>query len=161
MPLRLEALALERGFAIPRELAWYGPVLNPAWAPLTGNARTARTQRLAFAVGAGQWLVSRREEYAERGGVRLDTLRPYLQSMGLYHRSHASLANDVSEQWRTTPGQPPLPGLGPTGPLLVPTKVDGVYQLGPDYKAQEALVIRNAEVTAKAKARQRRGKLKP
>lgn len=43
MPLRLEALAAERGFTVPRELAWYGPVLNPAWAPLTGNNRTHRT----------------------------------------------------------------------------------------------------------------------
>ena len=161
MPLRLEALAAERGFTIPRELAFYGPVLNPAWAPLTGNARTARTQRLAFAVGAGQWLVSRREEYAELGGVRLDTLRPFLRDMGLYHRSHASLADDVAAQWRTAPGQPPLPELGPKGPLLVPTLVDGVYQLGPDYKAQEALVLRNAELTAKARRAQRKGKRKP
>ena len=158
MPLRLEALAAERGFTVPRELAWYGPVLDPAWAPLTGNARTHRTQRLAFAVGAGQWLVSRREEYAELGGVRLDTLRPFLKSMGLYHRSHASLAEDVAERWREKPGQPPLPTLGPAGPLLVATKVDGVYRLGPDYKAQEALILRNAEVTEAARKRQRRGR---
>lgn len=158
MPLRLEALAAERGFTVPRELAWYGPVLNPAWAPLTGNNRTHRTQRLAFAVGAGQWLVSRREEYAERGGVRLDTLRPFLQSIGLYHRKHASLAEDVAVRWRLPAGQPPLPTLGPAGPLLVATKVEGVYRLGPDYRAQEALVLRNAEVTAAARARQRRGR---
>lgn len=161
IPTQLEALAAERGFTIPRELVWYGPVLEPAWAPLTGNTRTQRTQCLAYSVGAGQWLVSRREEYAELGGVRLDTLRPFLQSMGLYHRSHASLADDVAAQWRTAPPQPKLPGFGPKGPLLVPTKVDGVYRLGPDYKAQEALVIRNADVTAKAKAKQRRGKAKP
>ena len=158
MPLRLEALAAERGFTVPRELAWYGPVLDPSWAPLTGNARTHRTQRLAFAVGAGQWLVSRREEYAELGGVRLDTLRPFLKSMGLYHRSHASLAEDVAERWREKPGQPPLPTLGPAGPLLVATKVEGVYRLGPDYKAQEALILRNAEVTEAARKRQRRGR---
>lgn len=159
-PTMLEALAAERGFTIPRELAFYGPVLDAAWAPLTGNTRTAAAQRLAFAVGAGQWLVSRREEYAERGGVRLDTLRPFLQSMGLYHRSHASLADDVAVEWRTAPAQTKLPGLGPKGPLLVPAKVEGVYRLGPDYKAQEALVLRNAELTAKAKAGQKRGKRK-
>jgi len=161
MPLRLEALAAERGFTVPRELAWYGPVLNPSWAPLTGNARTHRTQQLAFAVGAGQWLVSRREEYAECGGVRLDTLRPFLQSMGLYHRSHASLAEDVAVRWRLPAGQPPLPTLGPVGPLLVATKVEGVYRLGPDYQAQEALVLRSAGVTAKAvKARARQKRVK-
>jgi len=159
MPLRLEALAAERGFTVPRELAWYGPVLNPAWAPLTGNNRTHRTQRLAFAVGAGQWLVSRREEYAELGGVRLDTLRPFLQSMGLYHRSHASLAEDVAERWRLPAGQPPLPSLGPAGPLLVATQMEGVYRLGPDYRAQEALVLHNAEITANAKARVARTKV--
>ena len=111
-----------------------------------------------FAVGAGQWLVSRREEYAALGGVRLDTLRPFLRSMGLYHRSHASLAEDVAERWRLPAEQPPLPALGPAGPLLVATKVDGVYRLGPDYTAQEALILRNAELTETGRKRQRRGR---
>ena len=156
-PLQLEGAMAERGLDIPRELSFYGPLFNPQWVPVTGYRKTHRVQRLAGAVGLGQWLVSRREEYAALGGVRLDTARPYFQRMGLYHRSHASLVEDVLGLW-TKPlevsqrhlaleGEP----AAPSGAMLVPTKVDGVYRLGPDYKAQEALILDGAKLTADAK----------
>ena len=149
MPTYTEAFAAERKLVLPRELRFYGPVLDPATCVLAGNRRTYQAQRLAWSIGAGQWLVSRREEYAERGGVQLDTLRPFLTGMGLYHRSHASLADEVGEAWRRKPVQLELGG--PKEPLLVPTG-DGLFRLGPDYKEQEKLILAGADLTDRKRA---------
>lgn len=153
MPQRLEALADEQGVKVPRELAFYGPVLLPAWAPLTGNKRTHRVQRVAWSIGAGQWLVSRREEYAERGGVKLDTLKPYLKSLGLYERTHASLAEDVRDMWLRPPEQLSLAEMGPRGPLLVPAMTEGHYRLGPDFESQHRLIMRAADISDSGRRR--------
>ncbi len=144
---------------MPEGLRFYGPAFHPGDAPLVGNKRTRAAQRAAFSVGAGQWLMSVREEYAERGGIRLDdakrpggSLRRVLDGFGIYHRSHASLVDVVVDAWRGSTQSDSELAL--TDPLLVETaRGSGVYRLGehPDFRAAERMILDAAGVSERAR----------
>ena len=154
-PHCIENVYLQAGVTLPGELRWYSPVLPPANAPLVGDHRTRERQRAAFALGLGAVLIERREEYADRGGVRLADLRRPLERLGIYHRSHKSLVDDVLGAWRTEPTRPLLPEL-PTGAVLVETaRGSGIYRLGPDYPEAERMILGAAERSSQGRARQR------
>lgn len=132
-----------KGLTMPDGLRYYGAAFDPAWTPLVGNKQTYAIQRAAFATGLGQWLMARREEYADRKGVKLDTLPAVLKGLGLYIRSHASLVDKFMDALRTPPVQPILEG--PRSALLVPIEPGSdIYKLGdghPDYIAAHHMLV--------------------
>jgi len=137
----------------PDGLRFWGPVFEPAWTPLCGTYLTRPVQAAAYTVGLGQWLMSRRQEYAERGGVKLDTLDKVLRGLGMYVRTHSSLVDRVKDEWRTTPLQPVLGG--PTSAVLVETSPgSGLWKLGdghPEYRAAHRMLMEAVEVASRKK----------
>ena len=157
-PYGVEEWREKHGIRLPAGLRFYGPALDSRLTPLVGNRRTYAIQRAAYAVGLGQWLMSRREEYAERRGVKLDTLSPFLEKFGLYSRSHASLADNVADSWRSPPKmqQLELSGVHPAGPVLVELEPgSGIYRTGdsPELRAAERAILKMAEITVKQRLR--------
>jgi hypothetical protein len=153
-PMGLEAVFREAKVGLPPELRFYAPVLNPAGAPQAGNRRTASRQRAFYAIGLGLLLTERREEYAERGGIQIepDEWRRRLQAMGIYHRTHHSLADDVLEALTKAPE----PNLFPSrhGPVLVEVSPNSRrFKLGPGFADQERAIISGAEESQSARRR--------
>ena len=152
-PHSIERVYLQAGVTLPSELRWYSPVLPPANAPLVGDHRTRERQRAAFALGLGAVLIERREEYADRGGGRLSDLRRPLARLGIYHRSHKSLVDDVLGAWLTEPSRPLLPEL-PTAPVLIETTAGGgIYRLGPDYGDAHQMILGAAGLSGAGRRR--------
>jgi hypothetical protein len=152
VPVGLESVYRDAGMTLPPELRFFSPVLNPAEAPLIGHRQTYARQRGFFALGIGDFFIQRREEYAERGGVKIDaqTWRRHLDASGIYHRSHQSLADQMFDAYRSHP--PGLPGIGPRPAVLVETTPgSGTYRFGPDFAEQERVVLNAAETTARRK----------
>ena len=161
-PMGIERVFKQCGIALPAELRWYAPVLSASHAPLTGNRRTHERQRTAFSLGIGTALVALREEYAGPG-IRMDDLRRPLRELGLYHRTHASLIDDVLIAWCTPPKNRSLLPDMPTGALLEEVnpqrrpKDDARYRLGKDYADADTMLRGAAEETAKGRAKQEKG----
>jgi hypothetical protein len=159
-PQGLARVFTEAGMTLPPSLRFYAPVLDPAAAPLAGNRRTHERQRTFYALGLGALLMDHREEYAERGGVQLDAAawRLELKRQGIYHRSHASLADTIFDALRASPVQEDLLA-GAGGAVLVEvTPGSGRYRFGPNFTAPHRAVVGAAEVTAEARAdRQKKG----
>lgn len=157
-PHSIENVYIQAGVTLPGELRWYSPVLPPANAPLVGDHRTRERQRAAFALGLGAVLIDRREEYADRGGVRLNDLRRPLMKLGIYYRSHKSLVDDLLGAWLREPKSPLLPEM-PTAPVLVETTPGaGIYRLGPDYPDAERMILDAAGLSAAGRSRTGRGR---
>jgi hypothetical protein len=157
-PMGLESVYRDAKMVLPPELRFFSPVLSPADAPLAGNRRTFSRQRDFYALGLGAFFVEHREEYTERGGVKItpSTWRAHLEGAGIYHRSHQSLADDVWAAYLT----PRAPGLfGKRGAVLQETAPgSGVFRLGDDFQEQELVITRAAAKTAAAKKRHRLGR---
>ena len=155
-PMGLERVYTQAGIALPAALRWYSPVLPPDHAPLVGNRQTHERQRAAFTLALGAVLIDLREQYANRG-IRLVDLRRPLMDSGIYHRSHASLVEDLFSAWTRPPDQA-LPFVGVrTGPVLV--EVDpgsGLYRLGPDYTDADRMLRLAAEKTSDGRERRER-----
>jgi hypothetical protein len=150
-PMGLESVYRDAGMVLPPELRFFSPVLDPAEAPLIGHRQTYARQRDFYALGIGSFFVEHREQYAERGGVKIDlqAWRRFLDARGIYHRSHHSLADQMWDAYRGH-RKPGLPGIGPRAAVLVETAPgSGVYRLGPDFAEQERVVLNAAERTAK------------
>lgn len=158
-PMGLGSVYGHAGMTLPPELRFFSPVMDPAQTPLVGNRQTYARQRDFFALGIGGFLVERREEYAERGGIAIDPTmwRRALQARGLYHRTHHSLAEQVFGAYMGH-REPGLPGLGPRAAVLVETTPgSGVYRLGPDFADQERVIINAADVSTAARRRRQKG----
>jgi hypothetical protein len=150
-PMGLASVFKAAGAAVPSELRFYGFVLDPLQAPLIGYRPTYARQRDAYSLFLGLHLMRRREEYADRGGVRLEqaTWRAALKQLGIYHRTHQSLADDVLEAYLKPRGE-----LWAQGPVLVEaTAGSGVYRLGPDYADQHEAILAAAGVSRKQRRR--------
>jgi hypothetical protein len=150
-PMGLESVYRDAGMVLPPELRFFSPVLDPAEAPLIGHRQTYARQRDFYALGIGSFFVEHREQYAERGGVRIDlqAWRRFLDARGIYHRSHHSLADQMWDAYRGH-RKPGLPGIGPRAAVLVETAHgSGVYRLGPDFAEQERVIMNAAKRTAK------------
>lgn len=150
-PMGLESVYRDAGMVLPPELRFFSPVLDPAEAPLIGHRQTYARQRDFYALGIGSFFVEHREQYAERGGVKIDlqAWRRCLDARGIYHRSHHSLADQMWDAYRGH-RKPGLPGIGPRAAVLVETAPgSGVYRLGPDFAEQERVIMNAAEKTAK------------
>lgn len=149
-PHGLDRVFQEANVDTPPELRFWSPVMNPAEAPLRGDHRTFNRQRDAYAVGLGLYLTQRREEYSDKGGVLIEPKewRSWMNSQGIYHRSHKSLADDVLEAW-TRPRQSDL---FKRGPVLVELEHDpGRYRLGPAYEKQHQAIVTKAGITQRAR----------
>ena len=153
-PMGLESVFKDADAILPPELRFYGFVLEPMHAPLIGDRRTHARQRDAFALFLGLHLTNRRTEYAESGGVAINPAkwRAALKGLGIYHRSHASLADDVLAAYLKKPDGE----LFPHGPVLEETEPGSqIYRLGPDYRAQHDAILTAADVSEAASKRAR------
>lgn len=157
-PMGLEGVYRDAGMTLPAELRFFSPVLDPAEAPLIGHRQTYARQRDFYALGIGSFFVEHREQYANRGGVKIDlqTWRKFLDARGIYHRTHHSLADQMWDAYRGH-RKPGLPGIGPRAAVLVETAPgSGVYRLGPDFTEQERVILNAAERTAKRRGDRRK-----
>ncbi|MFH1569964.1 MAG: hypothetical protein ABIL09_18370 [Gemmatimonadota bacterium] len=156
-PMALQRALAGAGAELPPALRWYAPVLDPARAPVLGDNRTRQRQRAFFGLGLGALFVGKRDEYLELGGVRITPAdwRREAHAAGLYHRSHASLADDVFDALRSPPQQADL--YRSTGPVLVETESgSGRYRFGPDFEPAHQAVLATGERSRRARARQAR-----
>jgi hypothetical protein len=156
-PLGLEHVYRQAGMTLPPELRFFSPVLNPENVPRIGDHRTHARQRDFYSLGLGAFLIEKREEYADRGGVQIDSAswRRTLDNAGIYHRSHASLADAVLDAYRAPRRQPDLHG--PRGPVLVETEPgSGRYRLGDDFEPQERVILAAAQRSGEARERRNR-----
>jgi hypothetical protein len=152
-PMGLESVYRDAKMVLPPELRFFSPVLSPVDAPVTGDRRTNARQRDFYALGLGAFLIERREEYAENGGIRIDKAdwRRHLKSAGIYHRSHQSLADDMLGAY-LNPKQATLFRTG--SPVLQETAPgSGVFRLGDDFQEQELVITQAASQTASARKR--------
>ena len=155
-PMGLESVYRDAKMVLPPELRFFSPVLSPVDAPVTGDRRTNARQRDFYALGLGAFLIERREEYAENGGIRIDKAdwRRHLKSAGIYHRSHQSLADDMLEAY-LNPKPATLFRAG--SPVLQETAPgSGVFRLGDDFQEQELVITQAAAQTASARKRRAR-----
>jgi hypothetical protein len=111
---------------------------------------------LASAARLGAALVPLREEYSAVG-IRLEDLRRPLVDLGLYHRTHASLIDDVLGAWIARPQRELLPDM-PKQPLLVEVGDTERYRLGPDYPGADAMLRGAAALTEDGRASQKASK---
>jgi len=161
-PLAPQALAhalQQVGAKLPSALRWYAPVFNPAHAPRIGDKRTRQRQQALFGLGLGTFFIDKREEYRDRGAVQIIPAEwhRFCQRMALYHRTHASLADDVLNALCSTSAQGDL--LEPRGPVLVETSPGSRFvKLGPDYAGAERMIIGAGERTREGRSRKERAR---
>ena len=154
---------------LPEGMGGVSGVLTWESVPLAGDHRTHHAQRAALALGVPAWLMTHREEYAERGGLMLGAAevkeweRWSADRFGLYVRkNHASLPKSVLEaaregdkgRGRTAPAlaevsSAPWPG----GPILV--EVNGRWRMRDE--GQHRLIVEAAETTREQRARRAGG----
>lgn len=146
-PHGLDSVYREAHAKLPPEFRFYSFLLEHKRAPVVGNKRTFGRQRDFYALGLGAYLTLRREEYAARGGVEIIKAdwRAALREMGIYHRSHQSLADDVLDELIRRR-------------VMEPTPAAGVYRLGPEYQEQEKAVLAAADRSQKRRAEAVSGK---
>lgn len=143
---------------IPARLRFLSPLLPVTQAPLVGDKRTRGLQRSVWSLGVGAVLVEHREEYADRGGVEWATLKAGLKQLGLWERTHNSLAERWMEEACKPPAQLSLAGVASAAPLLrFEQGGRTLVRLGPDYADAEELVRGAADRTKAARAAQKRG----
>jgi hypothetical protein len=143
------------GIKLPSALNYNGAVLDPAWAPLVPGSdnRTLGVRVTAYSIGALAYGMSRREEYAEKGGVTFDGLPTLLRAMGLslYKRTHSDLNERVIDAWKTPPTQLELGR--PTTALWVPVEGDTKrWRLSdghPEYVAAHEMILDASGVPAR------------
>jgi hypothetical protein len=154
-PYGVTAWRQREGITLPSALNYNGAVLDPDWAPLVpgSDTRTRALQMACYSIGPLAYAMSRREEYAEKGGVTFDGLPPLLRAMGLslYKRTHSDLNERVIDAWKTPPTQLVLGR--PTTALWVPVEGDPKrWRLSdghPDYVAAHDMILDASEVPAK------------
>lgn len=148
-PMGLERIFGRGGREVPSELRWYAPVLNPRRTPLVGNRRTAALQRSAYTLGLGCILTDLRQHYLERGGITLSELLKGLRAVGLYHRQHHSLADEVAGAWtgQAKPDHPTLPGFAPGRVFIETAERSGIWRLSDDLADVHAMIIGAGELS--------------
>ena len=171
-PYALARVCIDRGLTLPKEMRLTSGVLALDHVPRVGDQRTAHATRAALALGLPAWLMERREEYAERGGLALGPadLKKWeawsAPRFNLYVRTnHASLPERVLEAARTGDkgrgrDAPPLAAVSaepwPGGPILA--EVNGRWRMRDD--GQHRLIVEAAETTREQRARRQRRKPK-
>lgn len=161
-PWVLKARLRELGVTLPPELRFETGVLDPAMVPVVGDKRTRHRQRLAMAMGLPAWMMSLREQYREKGGLRLQE-SGIRQSWERYsgdrfelyvRKSHASLPDDLlvaavlGVERRGTPVFNGMPG----SPIVSEAEPGtGIYRMADD--GQHELIMGSAELTAKQRER--------